>query len=640
MKKITAYTWAFLALLFVFFTVGLFTLGSPRSTGKSAYVKAETTLYYELEAKDGEKLGAVYANIGTIYTSAGADTAVTLKTSSSASPSVSSSYWSKFGDTAVIANITPSEKGKGGANYNWIPLATGLSVNAKKLSFTATSGLQLNEIVCLNTAGERMTIGAYELGDSFDEKTQSYSYDAQSSFTTSQSSYYNFTQEEAYCLTSVDSVLSGKTVYEGTYLLDRNFNYLSTVLSISTVAAFGHSAFALRLPSFLASCVLLTFAYLLVRELTKSDKYSFLFALVLAFGGLTVSVGRLGAPYMTVASALVASLYFMYRFFARGISSGKTVKGGLNILFSGIFSAFALAIDASSVFPVAGILTLFGFGLRRQYKAYRLAAAKLGDGEEKAKQKARAVYNEKTRVSYGFAALSFVMTTALLLLTAAAICLSAYVKAYDAADVGFVTIVWKGLCSSMRSKTLNAYGAANASNVFAWWLPVKAATVYAGVNGVAAGNYLAWNVLPNAIATFASLFAFVGVSIKVVYDLARKNKDKKALRIRRTYILLTAGLLAAMLAGACKFCVTPLYSVLFHTLYLGFLPLAATLLPEGGDMTKGKKLLAEVGVWSLVVLVAAVFVMSLPSVYGFTTSSTWAKWFGWTGFLSNGYFRI
>ena len=63
----------------------------------------------------------------------------------------------------------------------------------------------------------------------------------------------------------------------------------------------------------------------------------------------------MGAPYALVACFLVASLYFMYRFFSKGISSQHIVKGGLNVLFSGLFAALALAMNTLAIFPAAGI---------------------------------------------------------------------------------------------------------------------------------------------------------------------------------------------------------------------------------------------------------------------------------------------
>ena len=48
----------------------------------------------------------------------------------------------------------------------------------------------------------------------------------------------------------------------------------------------------------------------------------------------------------------------------------RIIKDGLNILFSGLFAALALAMNFLTIIPVAGILILFAFGMRRQKLAY------------------------------------------------------------------------------------------------------------------------------------------------------------------------------------------------------------------------------------------------------------------------------
>ena len=172
-------------------------------------------------------------------------------------------------------------------------------------------------------------------------------------------------------MTSIHTVLGGGEITsESVYNVDRDFNSLATVLLLPSVAIFGDSTFALRLTPFLATSATLLLVYLFASLLFKDEKYGFIFSLIFAFGGLATTVGRLGAPYALITCFLVASLYFMYRFFAKGISSERIIKDGLNILFSGLFAALALAMNFLTIIPVAGILILFAFGMRRQKLAY------------------------------------------------------------------------------------------------------------------------------------------------------------------------------------------------------------------------------------------------------------------------------
>jgi hypothetical protein len=320
----------------------------------------------------------------------------------------------------------------------------------------------------------------------------------------------------------------------------------------------------------------------------------------------------MAAPYAFVASALVASGYFMYLFFAKGISSNRVYKDGLNVLFSGIFAAFAMAMDTAAVFPVLGILALFAFGLRRQKLDYQLSLKKTEGKEEtvttqagetltvnKAERGVKAKYSEKKRVTWCYAVLSFVLTSVILLLLAAILCYPAAIRANDNTDSGFIMHILKGAWFALRSGAAAPFGEANASNVWAWLLPIKSATIYTGVNGVAAGKHLVWNVMPNLVINGLSLVALIGVTVKVSIDIAKGNKDKKALRLRRRYFILLGGLAAAMLGGCLKLYATPVYALFFSVVYTAFLPLAATLVAEE-ELTKVKKILVENVVHALI----------------------------------------
>ena len=664
-KKITAFVWAFIALIAVFFTAGMFTLGSVNHTGESFLVETGKVAYFSLNLKSGEKLGGVYVNVGTVYAEAEETITLSLKTSASSSPtSDTTSSWPASGKTSVsFSNFTTNEQGKtDGVNYNWVPLATDINKLILTIGFSASDDLELNEIVCLNTNGEQIPLkvstSMYKnetnksYGTAADVEALAAVLDAQESFNSNENAYYNFTAEESYYLASVETLFSGSSLMtEGTYPFNENFNYLATVLLAPTVAMFGNSTFALRLPAFIATCALIVFAYLLVRELTKNDKISFVFAVILCLGGMATTVGRIGAPYVMIAAALVMSAYFMYRFYAKGISSDRIICGGLNILLSGIAAAFALAMDALAIFPVLAILVLFGFGLRRQKLAYNLALAKTEGKEEEVEtedgekitvntqaKEVKAQYNEKNRISYGFAALGFLMGTIVLLIVSAILCYNAYIKV-NGVDSGFLTTLGGGIKNSLLGNAFVPYASANSGNVWTWLLPWSAATVYTGVNGIEAGKYLAWNVAPNTIATCFSAVSLLAVLIKVAYDIVKKNNDKKALRLRRGMIVLLGGMAATMIAGAIKGETSLLYAMAFHTLYLAFIPLAMMFLFDGEESSKTGKIFTNAVMVAMVVAVATVFVLSIPSMYGIMISAEQAKTFGWTIFVNNGYFR-
>lgn len=662
MKKITAYVWAFIVLLVGFVTAGLFTIGACASTGDALTMSGDATVYYGITLDEGETLDAVFVNVGTVYAPMGEDATVTIKTSTATNPSKTSG-WTQFGSVVTVANVY-GEDGLEGNNYNWIKVGSGLAKSSvKRISVSVSETMKINEIVCLNTKGEVIALNTasglansgYALADlekvfdaptslnvMIDEETGAYSI--------SNDAYYNLAQEEGYYMSAVQNLLDGDTLLNNaTYTLDGNYNYLATILMAPSVAVFGTSPFAIRFPAFMATCFMLIFAFALVKNTTKSPKLGFFFSVIFAIGGLATSLGRFGAPYALIASALVASLYFMHRFYAKGISSRAIIKGGTNVLLSGICAAFAMAMDITAVIPVVGVLVLFGFGLRRQKLAYKVALAKTEGKEKKAvtddgeiitvnaqADKVTAEFSQKNRVCYGFAVLSFIMCTAVLLLLAAVIGYSSFVKVHG--DAGFMTMVWQGIKASARANPVTNYDATNAANVLAWFIPFRPATVYTGVTAAGAGEYLTWTIAPNAAVTCGCLLAFVASTVKVILDFVKKNNGKNALRMRRTYFILLGGMVAAMAAATWRGNVSAMSGLLFQVFYIGFLPLAAMLLPKGE--TTGEKALINLTMWAVVGIFAAVFVVSIPALYGMTISESYAKLFVWMSIRSNRYFKV
>jgi len=266
---------------------------------------------------------------------------VTVQTSTSTS-TPSKASWSTFGKEMKVGNVTSAEN-KSGISHNWVAVATAQNKSARQIAFKATANLDLNEIVAIDKNGNILELTPYVAGTEYTEAEVSATLDAQESFARffteegkvelSDDAKENFTQEEGYYMSSVQNVLSGRAKYENAYhTLDGNFNYLATLLMTSSVAVFGNSVFALRLPAFVATTLLIVFAFLLIKELTKNDQLAFYFSIVLMLGGLVTTVGRLGAPYSMVACAVVgtAAAYLVMRVldphFAKGRWEQKIVS--------------------------------------------------------------------------------------------------------------------------------------------------------------------------------------------------------------------------------------------------------------------------------------------------------------------------
>lgn len=300
-KKLSGWLKGFIVLFALFFAAGFATLGSFRNTGKSfAYTSGDGNLAsFNLDKASGQsKLMYIYINVGNIYTATGSDITITVKrsTQQSVKPSIKV-------DSVTLGNIySLKEKSREGGNFNWVQLAYKEDgVSAACISVSATGNFDLNEIVCIADDGKPIPISVnseYSQGfTSAQKKQMTRAIDAQNSFKNSSASYYNFTQEEAYFMTSIHTVLGGKNIRsDSVYTMDTDFNSLATVLMLPSVVIFGDSPFALRLTPFLATCATLLFVYLLGSLLFKDEKYGFIFAFIFAVGGLATTVGRMGAP--------------------------------------------------------------------------------------------------------------------------------------------------------------------------------------------------------------------------------------------------------------------------------------------------------------------------------------------------------
>lgn len=694
--RLSGFFKAFLVLFALFFAAGFFTLGSFKSTGKTfSYTSGSGNVaVFDLKMSEKQsKLTEVWINVGNVYVAPGSDVTVTVKRSASSAAKPTST----FGSVSIGNFYSTKKDGKNGANFNWIPVAVDKSVTAASVSVSATSNFDLNEIVCIADDGKPVEMSVnteYTQGFSGRLNRLSHAVDARNSFTRSNAAYHNFTAEEGYYMTSIHTVLGGSSVQKGSvYTVDGDFNSLATVLLLPSVAIFGDSTFALRLVPFLATCATLFFVYLLGGLLFKEEKYGFVFALIFALGGLATTVGRLGAPYALVTCFLVGSLYFMYRFFAKGISSDRVVKDGLNVLFSGLFAAFALAMNALTVFAVLGILVLFAFGMRRQKKAYEnelnkaaaSVAAEVGAetsdleivsetseasesdivisspdgptavyvgkeseiGKENKKIKAR--YGYKNRICWGFASISFIAVTFLLILFSSIATYSAYVKAYDpnpsSPSLSYAALLWKGISAPFRISNVTEYTNANAVNVLAWLLPLKAATVYDGILEIGSYRYLAWNVSMNAAVSAVALLAFAFTTVSVLFELFSKNRStRNNKRNRRIWLVLFGGIVCSMLSAAFVKNISAVHSSLFGVFYIGFIPLAVRMAqPEKASPSgdgKAKTSFAEIVLIVCLAVFFVFFVLSVPGLYGFAIPAKAAKYmFWWSSVVTNGYFR-
>lgn len=587
MKRIGKFVWAFLALMAVFLGVGFSTLGSAKTAGESMTYFANKSAVYEF-VSGSRSVKSVYVNVGAIYAEVGDSVKLEVEGSNSTSSTSGTDVAAPF----YMSNVY-SQSGRDGYNYNWQVFEATSSVSSRYLIFKASGNLQLREIVAFDTDGKRIEMLPYYANKEFSVEERLKAVDAQDTFdldTLRSNAYrYNFTQSEAITMAAVNTLRTEK--YSGfRYNLDGDFGIFSAALIGGCVAVFGESTFAVRFAPFMATAAAIVFLFLLCKELFKGEKHAFFASALFALGGVASAVCRIGAPYPMVASALIASAYFAYRFFAKGISSARPLRSGMNVFVSGVFAALAIAMQTLSVLPTLGILVLIGFGVRRITLAKRLALKKLGvdeDGEElsaSVKTKVASVkteYEYKKRVAWGLAILSFGAVTFLLLLLSGVLFYKPLVLAYDndgERSKGLLSLIFANATIFARERSVIPSLSESSASVFSWLLPYRATSVTSGAGATIIATM-------NTGATFLALIALLFTTFKVAHGFVEKTADKRALRVRRAYFVLLAAMAASMLSASVKGVPTLLSAMLFSAAYLSFLPLSA-LSVEGSNSAK------------------------------------------------------
>lgn len=615
MKKIGKFLWAFFAMMTIFLGVGLSTLGSGKTAGDSMTYFANKSAVYEF-VSGSRSVKSVYVNVGTVYTEVGDSVKLEVQGSNSSTLASATDIASPF----YMSNVY-SSTGRDGYNYNWQAFENSGSVSSKYLVFKASGNLQLREIVAFDADGARIEMKPYFTNKDFSVEERLKAVDAQKDWSLedlqSQSYRNSFTQSEALTMTAVNTLRAEQ--YSGfKYSLDGSFGIFSAALIGVGVAVFGESTFAVRFVPFIATAAAIVFLFLLCKELFKSEKHAFFASLLFAAGGIATTVGRIGAPYAMVASALIASVYFAYRFFAKGISSKRPVRSGMNVFASGIFAALAIVMETVSILPVAGVLVLIGFGVKRIGLAKAVALKKLGVEDEEAeldpavKTKVTAVqaeYAYKKRVTLGLTILSFGAITFLLALLVGSMFYKPLVLVYDndgEHSKGFLSLLFANATAFAKMKNPMPALSEGSTSVFSWLLPYPSVWAYAwnAEVGIAAAM--------NKGVTALALGALLVATFKVAHGFVQKASDKTSLRIRRIYFLLLSAMAASMLAASVKGTPTLLSAMLFSAAYLSFLPLAAVCVE--GSACRFKQLASNFILYGSAAIAVSFFLLS--AVFG------------------------
>lgn len=700
-RRVPLFGKAAFILVLVFLIVSACTIGGFTGAGRSYYMAADSNVVFYLDYQDGAKLDKVYLNVGSVYGEVGKDFSVEFRYASKSSSSEPTFSSSMLG-TVKLGNVyTSSVEGTKGTNYDWVKVFDlteadrSLSTSYCLIRLTVKTEMLVNEVVFVDAEGNIIPAYVTEKSvksfftdtqwpyyrDLFTKNDHSKEYgkagdpvrltDAQNNYTDGNTAYTDFTQDEKYTLMQIDNILLGRMVVEGTFHAQTDFGPFAVLLPMLGTLIFGASPFGLRIFSVLCTTAMIVFVYLLGKRLFKSSGFGFMFACFAALGGLALTVGRLGLAYAMIALFAVAAYYFMFKFYEDGISKERPVKSAANVLISGIFFAFLFATDPKAVFALIGLAALFVVGwvrIHRQGKAelaaVRMAAldknAAAGSEEDMLKNLQESEHQERlirmengysSRVLWLFFIVSFIVATVLITVLSAIPSYFTYVKLYDAnpavPTIGIFGLVWAAVKDSFTLASTTAFTSANAINPFGWFLSLKGATLFSSGNE---SVYTAMNAQMNLALAITSLIGLIFTTIYVIlYFATGKTKSAYASAhtsgILNAYFLLLAGLVTSLLQYLFAGSSSAANSLLFTVFYGGFAVLmfytayvhdtGARKKLFGVPMNTTLKVLTGV-----CVVYALIFVLTIPMLFSIPIAPLAAQiCFGWTTFLSNGFYR-
>ena len=638
-KSASKYFRAFLITALAFLVIGLGTLGSVMSTGDSFVLTSkqsgdekEPSLMFHVMLPEGLDedtdeynlyVKKVLVNVGAVYAPAGEDTDIRIGRGTS--PDLIYSLTYPLTVPSVYRAENGSDEALSNGPYNWAVFdVTSVTEKGWRLRdyayycfFARSNSVRINEVVFVAENNDlpeeerKPVVLAAELddasiirraeGETKEEALERASavLDSQYLPTLSSSSFYCYSEEEAYSMMTIAEMRAGGSYVKGdTYLADTVYNALGTdILALGTLI-FGMSPFGLRFFPFLAAFGVLVLGYFLVRDLSKSERAGFIFAVLYALSAAFFAAGHLGTPLMLGVFFFTASVYFCHKFYAKGMKTAD-FKGALPVILSALFEALAVCTNGVWVIPMLGVIALFVVGMVRQRKAkaYYLAKAEAMPEAPSAaeetpvpspKERVEREYRRKDRAAIASFAVVFLIGSLVLSLLAVIPAYLPYVRVFGdpAAPMGVFAVAWKLFAGGFTGVNATSYAQS-------WSLH----TIFAGTGELFAVTCA--GLLTAAVAAAASIVALVW------FLVGKKQCEKPALR---ALVIAAVGLVLALVSsffGGGSFGFT-LTALIFLFAIGGFA--GDQVLAEGGRA-------AKVAMWVIAVLLILSFVLLIPFTF-------------------------
>ena len=275
------------------------------------------------------------------------------------------------GETIASGVTTPTEDGSayvafGGYEGESYPFQSARYVRIASVA----PGLKLSEVGFLDGDGQPLPIASVKQFGEFAVSDAALLADEQNTIP-EYPSYYNSTYfDEIYHARTAYEHLHGLSTYEWTH------PPLGKVLMMVGIQLFGMTPFGWRFMGALIGVLMLPLMYLLVKQLTKSTKLSFIAMFLLSVDAMHFTQTRIATIDSYAVFWIMLMYLFMFRFCQMPWHSVKEFNKSLVPLgLCGVTMGVAWATKWIGLYASAGLAVLFFWSLYRRWREYRFARA-------------------------------------------------------------------------------------------------------------------------------------------------------------------------------------------------------------------------------------------------------------------------
>lgn len=181
-----------------------------------------------------------------------------------------------------------------------------------------------------------------------------------------------------------DEIYHARTAYEyitGEPIFEWTHPPLGKLIISLGILIFGMNPFGFRIMGALFSIGTVVLMYFLGKKVFKNQKFALALMLLSVFEGLRYTLGRIATVDSFLGFFIVASFYFMYDFFEKGVDVNKIIKSLIPFALAGIFFGLAFSVKWNGAYAGLGLLALLIIYFVRLTKSFIDSKERVNDGE-------------------------------------------------------------------------------------------------------------------------------------------------------------------------------------------------------------------------------------------------------------------